>query len=197
MQKYVSFVLMGNQLQIISIKSKPNIFGWNLWILQCQVQHVNAHHRNGAANDTIFSTLWKRQENNTIRQMKNWFQTKHLLCALLIFFDFWLAATAAAWQVSWFYFFVFLFNFIITICQAYELRHGFKRGRWSDKCDEGRKNNFLAYGGRRQSHVFFAGLQCRFNSSTLDTKNTKKIKLITQHAMMQTWQKQNRNFIKY
>ena len=113
MQKYVSFVLMGNQLQIISIKSKPKICGWNLWILQCQVQHVNAHHRNGAANDTIFSTLWKRQENNTIRQMKNWFQTKHLLCALLIFFDFWLAATAAAWQVSWFYFFVFLFNVIL------------------------------------------------------------------------------------
>jgi hypothetical protein len=26
----------------------------------------------------------------------------------------------------------------------------------------------LAYGGRRQSHVFFAGLQCRFNSSTLE-----------------------------
>ena len=118
----------------------------------------------------------KKNDTSTIRQIRPTDIKQNIYFVLFwFFFDFWLAATAAAWQVSWFYFFVFLFNFIITICQAYELRHGFKRGRWSDKCDEGR-NNFLDYGGRRHSHVFFAGLQCRFNSSTLENDLFQLIK---------------------
>jgi hypothetical protein len=58
----------------------------------------------------------KTNDTSTIRQIRPTDIKQNIYFVLFWFFlifDFWLAATAAAWQVSWFYFFVFLFHVIL------------------------------------------------------------------------------------
>jgi hypothetical protein len=135
---------------------------------KCQVQHLNAHHRNKAATETNF--LY------TVHVLK------HLLCALKSFF-----VSSMTTYIK-----------IRQAYELRHDGHVFKGSKRSDKTSGERFLGILAYGGRRQSHRFFgwAAISFKFQRNRYEKYDLKK-KCITLNNMTQTcWQKQKTQFYK-